>query len=89
MKFCKVKNFALGKPTYQSGTSQGGRSWKAVDGYRNLDHYEGSCMMTPEEGNPWWMVDLQDDVIVTSVVLSNRKYGTTLNKFEIKVHTAL
>ena len=51
---------------------------KAVDGNRNSDYYAGSCSHTTHI-NPsppvWWMVDLEQDVTITNVIITSRNEG--------------
>ena len=64
-----------------------GVSSNAVDGNRHPDYAEKSCVQTDFQMEPWWIVDLQDDFYVTSVVITNRGdcCSERLQKFEIHV----
>ena len=81
------KNLALGKPTFQSSVVEPGESSNAVDGYRHPDFQEGSCIQTDYQMSPWWIVDLQNDFYVTSVVITNRRdcCSERLRNFEVKI----
>ena len=84
-------NFAVGKPTQQSSTVQNGLSSNAVDGYKNPYYAENSCVQTSRQHEPWWMVDLEQEVFVTSVRITNRKdcCWENLANFNIKVGSNL
>jgi len=65
-------NVALDKPTVQSSTySSGTKSSRAVDG--NTSNYgDGSVAHTQQESNPFWKVDLQDNILIKNIKVYNR-----------------
>ena len=69
-------NLALGKPTSQSsivcGTSCTGNASLAVDGNFEDNFAHVSCAITLKEITPWWAVDLQLNIQIELVVLTNR-----------------
>lgn len=67
-------NIAFGHPTFQSSTSHGAVSSRAVDGDKNTAFSAGSCTHTLEEDNPWWSVDLLQHHLVGEVHLTNRDH---------------
>jgi hypothetical protein len=65
-------NAARGKPTSQSSKSHGGHSSRAVDGNARTDWGGNSCTHTKTQNNPWWRVDLQKDMKIKKVQVTNR-----------------
>ena len=65
-------NYALNKPTAESSVFNIGHATKAVDGDRNGQYFGKSCTETNYEADPWWAVNLQESVVVTSVYITNR-----------------
>ena len=63
---------AAGKPTSQSSTGHGGSSSRAVDGNDDTSWGSSSCTHTNSESNPWWRVDLEQELAVETVTLTNR-----------------
>ena len=45
---------------------------KAVDGNANPDYFHGSCTQTRKDLRPWWVVDLEQEFVVTEVTITNR-----------------
>ena len=66
---------AAGKPTSQSSTSYGGSSSRAVDGNDSTSWGSKSCTHTKKESNPWWRVDIQQELAVETVTVTNRGYA--------------
>ena len=81
------ENLAFGKQTNQSGTDQGGASGRGVDGDSTTGFSQGSCTLTTQENNPWWIVDLGQVEPVSEVYIVNRgdSLGNRLSNFEIRV----
>lgn len=76
MNFSEV-NFALNKPAYQhstyvraSGIVLGADL--AVDGNPDPDLRQVSCSHTKWGHPPWWMVDLGEEVLATSVKIKRQ-----------------
>ena len=66
----KLKNWALNKPTKQSSSpKKTGAATNAVDG---LDY---TYSITKRQKDPWWMVDLEQVVLVYAVAITNIKTG--------------
>ena len=70
--FSSGTNIAAGKPTKQSSTDFAGPAEYAVDGNTsgNFDHK--TVTHTANEKNPWWQVDLGDNVTIDSISIWNR-----------------
>ena len=65
-------NWALGMPATQSSTEWNKPASFAVDGNYSCG-YDGSITHTKlGDQYPWWVVDLETTIMVTSVVLYNR-----------------
>ncbi|WP_426751553.1 discoidin domain-containing protein [Myxococcus sp. Y35] len=69
------RNLALNKPATQSSLLNDAQAWKAVDG--NTDGVFPNLSVThtlgaPQDPQPWWMVDLEAQRWIGSVVLHNR-----------------
>ncbi|XP_053183284.1 fucolectin-2-like [Scomber japonicus] len=73
----RYHNLALhGKATQSqrytgSGTSLGD-AYNAIDGNRDARFTSGSCTHTAQMTNPWWRVDLLENYMVTTVIITNR-----------------
>ena len=52
-----------------------------MDGNRNSHYYSGSCTHTNLNTPVWWMVDLEENVTVTNVIITSRDSGRTLKLF--------
>ena len=85
--FFLTGNVARGKPTKQSSTGFGGVPSRAVDGNKNTQWGGRSCTHTNRQAKPWWRVDLQSNVAVKKVVVTNRGdcCWTRLRQVEIRV----
>ena len=64
-------NYALSRPTLQSCTFEDYTSEKAVDGIFETDMLLGSCTYLDAEPMPWWTVLLDNNYLVTDVVITN------------------
>ena len=49
-----------------------------MDGSRNTNIYSGSCSHTNPNTPAWWMVDLEEDVTITNVIITSRDSGSRL-----------
>ncbi|XP_041360601.1 uncharacterized protein LOC121376881 [Gigantopelta aegis] len=82
-------NWARGLPATQSSesaTEWGKAASNAVDGDYNCDNNLGSFTQTSQnDKNPWWMVDLQQVLVITHVKVFNRMdcCQDRLHEFEI------
>jgi hypothetical protein len=66
-------NLALGRPTAQSSIRSSGYSSRAVDGNHNSRYHSQSCTHTRRDSNgPWWRVDLERVVDVSTIKITNR-----------------
>lgn len=65
-------NLAYGKPVIQSSTAWGGVGSRAVDGNTDGNYWAGSVTHTNYENQPYLIVDLGQDMVVTEVELYNR-----------------
>ena len=53
---------------------------KAIDGNRNSNFYSGSCAHNGG-GNPvWWMIDLEENITVTNVIITSMDQGRVLKR---------
>jgi len=82
-----VADVSKGKPC---GQSSGANCALALDGNINGNQNAGSCSTTqkdPENTNPWWYVDLQDEYRVSSVEIFGRTdcCGDRLANFVVRV----
>ena len=59
-------------PTSQSSTDYGGSAPRAVDGNSATSWGGESCTQTNSESNPFWRVDLEQQVTVNTVKVVNR-----------------
>ena len=67
-----TENAAAGKPTSQSSTGYGGASSRAVDGNADTSWGSGSCTHTSTETDPWWRTDLEQELAIANVKITNR-----------------
>ena len=66
-------NWAKSKPAFQSSTQNGLAPGLAVDGNHDSHLEDGFCSSTQAgDDHPWWMVDLQETILVTQVLMYNR-----------------
>ena len=65
-------SLSLNKPAYQSSTLYGATADKAVDGNEDTDYNRWSCTLTNNDFQPWWLVDLGAEYLVSEVVITNR-----------------
>ena len=65
--------FSLDKPTSQTSVGWGGASSRAVDGRLNGLWPQGTCTHTQKSGTQSWSVNLEDQFVVSSVVIHNRR----------------
>ena len=70
-------NLALGKTAYQSSTpSNKGSASHGVDGKLDTNFDTSRCILTDFGSPPWWLVDLGDNYVVSTVIVVNSdKYG--------------
>ncbi|KAK2569714.1 Receptor-type tyrosine-protein phosphatase S [Acropora cervicornis] len=73
---------------YSEGIKTGVASL-AVDGNKNTDFSQGSCIHTNSQKDPWWRVDLGASLPVAEVVIVNRlctsPCANYMNAFEIRI----
>ena len=62
-----LANIAFSKPASQGSTER--NASLSVDGDSSAT--EGTCSLTADEEAPWWMVDLLQDFMVTSIIISH------------------
>ena len=73
--FSGGQNVALKGTAKQSSTDFGGDAKRAIDGNTNGDYNANSVCHTGLEDNPWWEVNLGQEMPVEKVVLWNRTDG--------------
>ena len=81
-----VNHALLGRST-QSSTAEGAGAARGMDGNENGDFDGGSVTLTGTEDDPWWELDLLDDVSVEEIVVWNRTdrgLGTRLAGFKVR-----
>ena len=66
------RNLALDKPAWQSSTVGNHVAVKALDGNTRPNLWHDSCTHTMHDDNPWWIVDLQSEHVITEVQITNR-----------------
>ncbi|XP_074480635.1 uncharacterized protein LOC141761203 [Sebastes fasciatus] len=67
-----LQNVAMYKKTFQSSQSSvSGAAGVAVDGNKDLRIEKGSCIVTSEESDPWWRVDLANVYNINAVTITN------------------
>ncbi|KAI2644306.1 Fucolectin-6 [Labeo rohita] len=74
----KARNLALyGKATQSDLVgdpwSGEGHASNAIDGNLDSHFHHGSCTHTDSQNDPWWRLDLLDEYVVTSIIITNRK----------------
>ena len=82
---------ALNQPATQSSVFNGKGASLAVDGNKNRDFSQGSCIHTISQKDPWWRVDLGASLPVAEVVIVNRLCTSCtnhMNAFEIRIGKA-
>ena len=85
-------DLAFNRPADQVSVYQYGEARLAVDGNKNRDWNQRSCMLTQVENNPWWRVDLGASLPVAEVVIVNRLCSSCtndMNRFEIRIGKAI
>ncbi len=81
-----VNHSLLGRST-QSSTAEGAGAARGMDGDENGDFDGGSVTLTGTEDNPWWELDLLDELSVDEIVVWNRTdrgFGTRLAGFKVR-----
>lgn len=69
----RLLNVALYKPAFQSSVFEGNVADRGNDGRMDGKISSRNCMHTVFEKNSWWLVDLMDDYVIESLILTNRK----------------
>ena len=86
-------DLALNQPATQASVFAGAGASGAVDGNKNTDWSQGSCMHTLVENDPWWRVDLGASLPIAEVVIVNRLClvcaSNDMNAFEIRIGKAI
>ena len=84
---------ALNQPATQASVFDGKGASLAVDGNKNGDFSQGSCIRTKIQNDPWWRVDLGASLPVAEVVIVNRLCTSPctnqMNAFEIRIGEAI
>ncbi len=87
--FSDGKNIARQGKASQSATAHGGSADKAIDGNTSGTYGDGGQTHTPEgERDPWWELDLGDELPIESINVMNRTdgdLGNRLDRFTISV----
>ena len=86
-------DLALNQPATQASVFQGKGASLAVDGNKNRDFSQGSCIHTKTQKDPWWRVDLGASLPVAEVVIVNRLCRPAcknhMTAFEIRIGKAI
>ena len=86
-------DLALSQPATQSSVFNGSGASLAVDGNKNRDYSQGSCIHTQSQKDPWWRVDLGASLPVAEVVIVNRlclpACTNHMTAFEIRIGKAI
>ena len=88
-------DLALNQPATQASVFDGKAASLAVDGNKNRDFSQGSCIHTNSQKDPWWRVDLGASFPVAEVVIVNRfcpsssPCGNDMVAFEIRIGKAI
>ena len=64
----------------------GGVSSRAVDGNTDNEFSHGGCMMTNNEVNAWWRVDLETSHVVQTVRITTRNYWYSDGEYSVDAH---
>ncbi|XP_074611757.1 receptor-type tyrosine-protein phosphatase S-like isoform X2 [Acropora palmata] len=83
-----LHNLALNQPASQASVYDGKGASLAVDGNKNTDFSQGSCIHTNTQKDPWWRVDLGASHPVAEVFIVNRLCTSCTNDmdaFEIRI----
>ena len=81
--FSDGQNVARQGQASQSATAHGGVAGKAIDGNRNPSYGGGGQTHTPEGGeNPWWELDLGEELPLESIAIYNRDEGNLGSRLE-------
>lgn len=90
--FSDGRNVARSGKATQNATSHGGNAERAIDGNKNPSFSGGGQTHTPEnQADPWWEVDLGDELPIDSIVVYNRneeQLGSRLGGFTLKILAA-
>ena len=81
------QNIAEGQNATQSTTGYGGVASRGVDGNTNGNYPDGSVTATSEQNEPWWQLDLGEQVSIGRIKLFNRRdcCGKRLSHFYVFV----
>ena len=85
-------DLALNQPASQASVYDGKGASLAVDGNKNTDFSQGSCIHTNTQKDPWWRVDLGASHPVAEVFIVNRLCTSCTNDmdaFEIRIGKAI
>ena len=88
-------DLALNQPATQASVYGVSGASLAVDGSKNTDFSQGSCISTKSENDPWWRVDLGASLPIAEVVIVNRLCTSSspcanhMNAFEIRIGKAI
>ena len=85
-------DLALNQPATQTSVFAGAGASRAVDGNKNTDWNQGSCMHTKFENDPWWRVDMSASLPIAEIVIVNRlcpPCTNDMNAFEIWIGKAI
>ncbi|MEZ0385446.1 MAG: DUF1553 domain-containing protein, partial [Verrucomicrobium sp.] len=75
--FAQGKNVAPAGTASQSSTGFNGPAQLATDGNTNGDYGKGSVTHCAQQDDPWWEVDLKQEVPVDAIMVWNRTDGGT------------
>ena len=84
-------DLALNQPATQASVYGVSGASLAVDGNKNRDYSQGSCIHTQPQKDPWWRVDLGASLPIAEVFIVNRlcTCANHMNAFEIRIGKAI
>jgi hypothetical protein len=70
-----TRELGIHRPAFSSSVAENGVASRGNDGVTSSQFGDGSCMLTYDEQQPWWRVDLEDEYLVDHVVVHSRADG--------------
>ena len=70
------ENLAVFMPTYMSSVDGSLDGSLAVDNDTNPDVSGGSCSQTQAQNDPWWLLQLDEEIVIDYIVIHNAGGGS-------------